>query len=179
MKHILVFMALVLLVSCNKKNETTQELTFPKQIEANEPKSISKVKVPTSGIDFSTYHQCWGALIEDSKDALSIYATTRGDCRKGKIVIAYQEFLRRENGRAVYNVTDTISMKHSEGIEAYLTTCNQDGKRGTYFLLINEGYTQEYFTGVKKAWQANPESKQLVSVRPEDLKCLNMDYGAQ
>lgn len=179
MKHILVFMALVLLVGCKKNNDATQELTFPNQIESKDPKSIGEVKAPANGIDFSTYHQCWGALIEDSKDALSIYATTQGDCRKGKIVIVYQEFLRRENGKPIYNVTDTISMKNSEGIEAYLTTCNPGGKRGTYFLLINEGYTEEYFTGVKKAWQANPESKLLVSVQPEDLKCINMDYGAQ
>lgn len=178
-KYILVFMLLVLLVGCKKSNDTSQESTLPNQSEAVKPEPMIEEEALTSSIDLSTYHQCWGALIEGSKDGLSIYAVGIKDCRKGNIVIAYQEFLRRENGKAIYNITDTMSMKNSEGIEAYLTTCNQNGERGTYFLLINDDLSQEFFTGVNKAWQANTNSKQLVSVHPENLKCINMDYGAQ
>lgn len=178
-KLILTFMLLASLTGCKKSNETSQESTLPNKVVTDTPEAISEGEVLLSGIDLSTYHQCWGSLIEGSEDALSIYAINRSQCRNGDIIIAYEEFLRRENGQPIYNVTDTMSMQNIEGIEAYLTKCNRDEGRGTYFLLINDDFSQEYFSGVKKAWLANTISKKLVSVQPKNLQCINMDYGAE
>lgn len=179
MKYILVLMLFISLDSCEKSNEQQKESKIPVESESDRSESLIERGAQTSVIDLNTYHQCWGTLIEGSEDALSFYAKNRSDCQKGTIVVAYEEFLKRENGKAIFNIADTMSIKLSEGNEAYLTTCNQYEERGTYFLLINGDLSNEYFKGVNKAWQGNIKSKKLVSIQPKNLRCLNMDYGAE
>lgn len=128
-------------------------------------------------IDLNSYHECWAKLTEGD-DAISFLTPTRAECSNGNAVLAYQEFRGRKGGKAIYEISDTLTIQTNCPENClYITMCESNEGYKAHIILIQEDYSKEYFEKVNAAWTYSTNSKQLKEVDPSTLKCLNEDFG--
>jgi hypothetical protein len=127
-------------------------------------------------IDLSSYHECWAMLV-DGDNAISFLTPTIAECSNGNAILSFQNFIRREDGKAIYEISDSLSVRVNCPENClYITRCSNAAETKEYIIMIEEDYSQEYFKKVKRAWTYS-EKEKLTEVDSENLKCANQDLG--
>jgi len=131
------------------------------------------------GIELTGYFSCAGSLLEETGDALSIYARTQRTCNKGEVILAAEKRLSSRAQKAVFTITDTLHLHLSANMQLAIARCTTtSGKTHQYFVL-SRGTTaseRQYLSNIKRVWGVNAQHR-LVPVPVKTVKCLNNDYG--
>lgn len=131
-------------------------------------------------INLKGFFRCRESLLEENGNGLVCYAATQGDCRRGKVILAYEKLISKPEEHPIYKITDTVQVQVNDPTnDLSITRCtNAVGKSTQYFVLFkSDASGSKYLRNIRRVWGYTAQG-QLVEVSAKSVKCLNEDFGA-
>jgi hypothetical protein len=82
------------------------------------------------------------------------------------------------DGKARYQVLDTLELPQLEANDEVSTYCRSQGKIDPEIVAVSVHEDTEFLTKIKLAWRANRKTGKFEVLPIDSLVCLNIGYGA-